>query len=115
VAFDDAVDQPVVAGLVGVQEAVALHVVMDLGDGLSAVAGVYLVNAPAQLEDLACVDLDVGRLALEAAARLVDQDSAVGEREALAGGAGGERSEPMLIAIPKQIVCTSGLMNCIVS
>ena len=25
------------------------------------------------------------------------------------------RSEPMLIAMPTQIVCTSGLMNCIVS
>ena len=60
----------------------------------SALAGVVrvdLVDVPAQLERLARVDLDVGRLALEAARGLVDQDAAVGQRHPLAGRAAGEQ------------------------
>ena len=52
---------------------------------------VDLVDVAAQLEDLACVDLDVGRLALKAAGGLVDQDAAVRQRHALAGRAAGEQ------------------------
>ena len=37
------------------------------------------------------MDLDVGRLALEAAARLMDQDPAVGQRHALARRAAGQQ------------------------
>jgi hypothetical protein len=33
----------------------------------------------------------------------------------LPGAPPASKSEPMLIATPKQIVCTSGLTNCIVS
>ena len=63
----DAVDEAVLGGLVGLEEAVALHVVMDLLDRLPGVLGVDLVDAPAGLDDLLRVDLDVGRLALEPA------------------------------------------------
>ncbi len=88
---------------------------MDLLDGLAGVLGEDLVQAGAQRERLAGVDLDVGRLALEAAAGLVDEDPAVGQRRALALRAAGQTSAPADIAIPQQIVDTSGLMNCIVS
>jgi hypothetical protein len=61
------------------------------------------------------VDLDVRALALEAGRRLVDEDPRVGQREALARAPPASSSEPIDIAIPQQIVCTSGLMKCIVS
>jgi hypothetical protein len=66
VRLDDPVDQPVLDGLFGLEEAVALHVDVDLLDGLAGVVGVDLVDLRAGLDDLAGVDLDVGRLALEA-------------------------------------------------
>ena len=62
---DHAVDQPVLDGLVGLEEPVALHVVVDLLERLAGVVGVDLVDPPADVEDLPGVDLDVGRLALE--------------------------------------------------
>ena len=115
VVVDHAVDQAVLDRLVGLEEAVALHVGVDLLDRLAGVVGVDLVDPPADVEDLPRVDLDVGRLALEARRRLVDQDAAVGQREALALGAAASSSEPIDIAIPTQIVWISGLTNCIVS
>src|ERR1700760_3074261 len=87
VLVDDPVDEPVLDGLVGLEEAVALHVEVDLLLWLSGVVGVDLVGPLADVEDLARVDLDVRGLALEARRRLVDQDPAVGQREALALGA----------------------------
>jgi hypothetical protein len=48
------------------------------------VLGVDLVEPAPQRERLARVDLDVGRLALEAARRLVDEHARVGEHEPLA-------------------------------
>src|SRR3712207_7187682 len=50
----------------GLEEAVALHVGVDTLLGLPGVVGVDLIDALAGLEDLPRVDLDVGRLALEA-------------------------------------------------
>jgi hypothetical protein len=47
----------------GLEEAVALHVAVDLLLGLAGVGRVDLVDALARLEDLARVDLDVGGLA----------------------------------------------------
>ena len=61
------------------------------------------------------MDLDVGRLALEAARRLVDEDPAVRQRLALPGVPPVRISDPIDIAMPQQIVRTSGLMNRIVS
>ena len=72
------IDQAVVHGLVGLEEAVALHVGVHLLHRLTGVVGVDLVDPVADVEDLASVDLDVGRLALEAGGRLVNQDAAVG-------------------------------------
>jgi hypothetical protein len=39
----------------------------------------------------------------------------LGSEKRLPGAPPASSSEPMLIAIPQQIVCTSGLMKCIVS
>ena len=72
-----AVHEPVLARLLGREEAVALEHVGDVLDGPARVLGVDLLDAPAQLERLLRVDLDVGRLALEAAAGLVDEDPRV--------------------------------------
>ena len=66
--------------------------------------------------DLARLDLDVGRLPLEAARDLVDEDlrsAAVAMRLPFVPPA--RSSAPIDIAMPTQIVCTSGLMYCIVS
>ena len=52
--------------------------------------GVDLVEPVPEVEDLARVDLDVRRRALESAGGLVDEDPAVGEREPLAVGPAGE-------------------------
>ncbi len=38
-----------------------------------------------------------------------------GSARRLPGAPPASSSEPMLMATPKQIVCTSGLMNCMVS
>src|SRR4051794_3124235 len=84
------VDQPVVRRLVGREEAVALEVDGDLLLRLAGVLRVDLLHALAQGQRLAGVDLDVGRLPLEAAGRLVDEDPAVGERRALARRAAGQ-------------------------
>ena len=78
----------------------------------SAVDAVELL---ARLEDLARLDLDVGRLALRAARGLVDHDARVRQRGALALAPAISRNEPMLAAMPMHSVDTSGLMNCIVS
>ena len=51
----------------------------------------------------------------KAGADLVDQDLGVGQRHALALRPPASSSAPIDIAMPTQIVCTSGLMNCIVS
>src|SRR3954452_22052925 len=74
VARDDFVDEPVLGSLIRLEEAIAFHVGVDLLDRLARVVRIDLVDALARLEDLLGVDLDVRRLALEAGARLVDED-----------------------------------------
>ena len=61
------------------------------------------------------MDLDVRRLALEPRRRLVDEDPELGSDIRLPLAPPISSSEPIDIAIPTQIVDTSGLMNCIVS
>src|SRR5580704_14480685 len=80
VARQHAVDEAVLDGLIRFEEAVALHVVMHFLDRLAGRGRVDLVDAPAEVQDLARLDVDVGRLALEARRRLVHQDAAVGQR-----------------------------------
>src|SRR3954452_21672112 len=92
--LDDPVDQPVVQGLVGAEEVVALHVAVHLLDRAPGVVRIDLVDPRTGLEDLARVDLDVGRLALEPGRRLVDEDAAVGQRQALALGAARQQQRP---------------------
>ena len=88
---DHLIDQAVVLGFLGGQEVVALGVVLDLFQRLARALGQDLVQALAGLEDLACVDLDLGGLTLHAAQRLVDHDLGVGQRKALALGASGQQ------------------------
>ena len=112
---DDAVDEAVLGGLVGLEEAVALHVAAHLLLGAARVLRVDLVDPLAGLEDLFRVDLDVRGLALEAGRRLVDQDPRVGSDIRLPFAPLASSREPIDIAMPTHIVATSGLMNCIVS
>ena len=79
VAVDDPVREPVFDRLGGCEEAVALHVAVDLRDRTAGVMRIDLVDAAPQGEDLSGMDVDVGRLALEAAGGLVDEDLGVGE------------------------------------
>ncbi len=65
-ALEHAIDQTVLERLLGGEEAVALHVLAHLLLGEARVFGVDLVQALPHVEDLARVDLDVGRLTFEA-------------------------------------------------
>src|SRR5437016_14370511 len=62
---DHAVDDSVLLRLLGAHEVVALGVARDLLHRLPGVVGDDLVEPLANVEDLACVALDVGRLTLE--------------------------------------------------
>ena len=73
--------------------------------GLSGVLGVDLFQAALQADDLAGLDLDVGRLALEPAGHLVDQDPEFGSAIA-SFSAPASNSEPMVIATPTQMVAS---------
>ena len=98
--MDDSVDEPVGDGLIGREIAVALHVGVDPLHGLARVLGIDLVDSGPQRQYLAGVDLDIGRLPLEAAGRLVDQDPAVRSAIRLPGAPPASSSEPIDIAIP---------------
>src|SRR3954454_22707417 len=74
---DHTVDDAVLLGLLRGHEVVALRVLLDLLDALPGVPRDDLVQAAAQVDDLARMDLDVGRLALEAGGHLVDEDLGV--------------------------------------
>ena len=77
-ALQDLVDEPVLARLLGGEEAVALHVGAHLLGAAAGVVGVDLVDPGAQVQNLAGVDLDVGGLPFEAGRGLVDEDPGVG-------------------------------------
>src|SRR3954454_5389489 len=91
VAVDDPIRQPVLDGFRGGEVAIALHVLVDLRDRVARVMRVDLVDAAALGDDLARVDVDVGRLPLEAAGGLVDEDLRVRQGHALAVGASGQQ------------------------
>src|SRR5437588_6329039 len=63
---DHAIDDPVILRLVGAHEVVALGVLAHLFEVLAGVVGDDLVEAPAHVDDLLGVDLDIGRLSLKA-------------------------------------------------
>ena len=113
--LDHAVDQAVLDRLVGLEEAVALHVGVDLLDALAGVVGVDLIDPGADVEDLAGVDLDVGRLSSKPADGWWIRMRLLGSEKRLPLVPAVSNIDPIDIATPMQIVCTSGLMNCIVS
>src|SRR3954465_1945897 len=67
----------------GGHEVVALERELDRGEIPAGMLYIDLVEAPLEGLDLAGVDQDVRRLALEAAGGLVDHDAGVREREAV--------------------------------
>jgi len=105
------------SALVGLEEAVALHVLVDSLLGLPGVQRVDLVDPLRGLEDLSRVDLDVGRLPLEAGRRLWISMRLLGQRHALASRAAHQQQRAHRHRDPEHIVDTSGFlkMNCIVS
>src|SRR5471030_2091957 len=68
------VDQTILCGLVGGQEAVAIRVFGDLLDRLARAFGHDAVQTMAQVQDFLGLDFDVRSHALRAAGRLVDHD-----------------------------------------
>ena len=72
-------------------------------------------RVPPEREHLTRLDLDVARLPLETAGDLVEQDLGVRQGDPLPLVPPRTISAPIPIAVPMHIVCTSGLMNCIVS
>ena len=115
VLCDHPIDEAVLDGLVGLEEAVALHVGVELLLLLPRVLRVDAVDARARAIDLACVDLDVRGLALEAAEGWWTKGFASSAARGACLVPAVRSSEPIDIAMPKQIVVISGLMNCIVS
>ena len=75
----------------GGEEIVTVVVALDLLRRASGELRHQLDEPPLQVDHELRVALDVRHLALEAAGRLVDQDRRIGQREALALGAGGEQ------------------------
>ena len=74
IAGEDVVDEAIVFRHLGCHEIIAFGVVFDGFEGLSAVLGKDAVQFFAQAEDFSRMDLDLGRLSLYAAQRLVDHD-----------------------------------------
>src|SRR5512133_2732805 len=89
--LDALVDDALLLGLTGGHDEVAVGVTGDLLHVLAGVGGQDLVQHPAHADDLPGLDLDVDRLPLGPAGRLVDEDAGVGQAEALAGGSGGQQ------------------------
>src|SRR5215210_3323776 len=85
------VDDAESLGLVGLEELVAVHGLLDVLDLLAGIFGVELVEALAHAQDLARLDLDVGGHALGPARGLMDHDPAVGQRDAHPRLTGGEQ------------------------
>src|SRR5204863_6449868 len=71
---DHAVDDSVIGRFVRGHEEIPLRVAGDLLQRLAGLVGDDLVEALSQVDDLARMYLDIGRLALESRADLVDQE-----------------------------------------
>src|SRR6185436_28444 len=80
---DDLVDQTVLDRLLAGHEHVAIGVLLDLLDALPRVLDEHVVQLLADTQDLARLDVDVGRLTLNTAERLMDHDAGVRKREPL--------------------------------
>src|ERR1700710_1537426 len=73
----DLVDQSPILCLFGSHEVVAIERLLDFLVGAAAMLFIDLVQAALHLDDVAGMTLDVGRLALETAGRLVNHDSGI--------------------------------------
>src|SRR5919201_1453050 len=88
---DDVVDDAVLLGFLRRHEVVALHVPADLVHVLPGVLAHDLLEAALEEDRLSGMDLDFGRLPLEAAPDLVDEDLGVRQRHPLSFRAAGKQ------------------------
>src|SRR5215475_7599607 len=79
---DDLVHEAKTPGILGRHEIIAVERPVDRLVVLTGVADVDFVQAPLHLDNVLGVPLDVARLALIAAGRLMQEDAGVGERVA---------------------------------
>jgi hypothetical protein len=113
---DDVIDNPVFLPLVRRHDVVPFGIFLNPLERLARVVDQDLVQALAHAQDFPGVDVDVGGLPRQPLhERLVDHDSGIRQGVALALGAGASSTAAIDAAWPMQMVCTSGLMNCIVS
>src|SRR3954453_14180771 len=113
--LDDLVDQPVLDRLVGLHVAVAVHVVVDLPERLAGVLGEDLVEPLADLGDLPGVNWMARGWPLKPAEGWVIRNREFGSDIRLPFAPPVRITAPIDIAMPTQIVCTSGLTHCIMS
>src|SRR6185312_13635312 len=78
----DVVDEPPILRFLGGHEIVAVERALDFLDRASAMLRVERDHALLGLHDVLGMALDVGRLSLEAAERLVHDDARIGKRDA---------------------------------
>src|SRR4029079_13120625 len=77
---DDLIDDAKGSGILRRQKVVAVERLLDRLIGLPGMAPIDVVQTPFHLDDVLGVALDVTRLTLETARRLMQQDAGVGER-----------------------------------
>src|SRR5688572_340282 len=97
---DDLVHQAVFLGLTWAHEVVALGIVLDAIDGLASMFGPETVQRVTHAENFLRMYVDVGRLALIPAERLVDHDARVRQRPPLALGPGGQQERTHRRGLP---------------
>ena len=83
---DDASDEAVFLGFLGVHPEVSVGVAFDFFDGLAGFVGDESVAFGAEFEDFGGFDLDVGGIAADAGGGLVDEEAGVGEAVAAVFG-----------------------------
>ncbi len=93
----------------------SLRIRGDLCDVLSRVMGKDLIQPFAQPQDLTGMDIDIGRLPLEAAPGLVNHDRECGSVNRFPAAPPARITAPMLAAWPMHTVLMLGRTNCIVS
>src|ERR1700710_635413 len=86
--LNDQIDKAELQRLLGGHEAVALELALDLLQRLPGMPDINLIQPLANPEDLPRLDLDIGRLALSTAGRLVNHDPRIGQGEPFAGRTG---------------------------
>ena len=111
-AFHDFVDEPELHRFEGRQKLVALDCGGDDFERLAGVAHVDFIEPSPQGQDLARLNLDIGRLTLRPARGLMDHDPRVGQREKRLPLAPAHNSnEPIEAAWPMHTVETGERMG----